>query len=47
MEPAVEQAIWFPDHPLFYDLSDVSFKNRQRKDRLMEQKGKELNMTVK
>ena len=32
----VEQAIceWFADHPLFYDMSDANFKNRQRKDRL-------------
>jgi hypothetical protein len=49
LDPAVEQALceWFADHPLFYDMSDVSFKNRQRKDRLLDQKGKELNMTGK
>ena len=41
LEPAVEQAIceWFADHPLFYD--------RQRKDRLLDQKSKELNMSYK
>uniref|UniRef100_UPI00358F4CC3 uncharacterized protein n=1 Tax=Myxine glutinosa TaxID=7769 RepID=UPI00358F4CC3 len=46
LEPAVEQALceWFADHPLFYNMSDVSFKNRQRKDHLLDQKGKELNM---
>uniref|UniRef100_UPI0035902515 uncharacterized protein n=1 Tax=Myxine glutinosa TaxID=7769 RepID=UPI0035902515 len=46
LEPAVERALceWFADHPMFYDLSDVSFKNRQRKDCLLDQKGTELNM---
>ena len=49
LEPAVEQAIvvWFADHPLFYDMSDANIKNRQRKDRLLDQKGKELNMSGK
>ena len=49
LEPAVEQAIceWFADHSLFYDMSDANFKNRQRKDRLLDQKGKELNMSGK
>ena len=26
-------------------MSDAGFKNRQRKDRLMDQKGQELNMS--
>ena len=49
LEPAVEQAIceWFADHPLFYDMGDANFKNRQRKDRLLDQKGKELNVRGK
>ena len=49
LEPSVEQALceWFADHPLFYDMSDAGFKNRQRKDRLLDQKCKELDMSGK
>ncbi len=45
----VEQGLceWFSDHPSFYDMADFSFKNRQRKDRLLSQKASEINISGK
>lgn len=47
LEAQNEQALckWFADHPLLYDLRHLKFKTHQRKDRLLDQMAKELNMT--
>ena len=36
---------FFAAHPLFYDRSLKVFKDRSKKDRLLDQKGTELGMT--
>ncbi|XP_034048735.1 uncharacterized protein LOC117529938 [Thalassophryne amazonica] len=38
-------AEWFRSHPLFYDQTVKDFKNRQKKDRLLKEKGKELRVS--
>lgn len=36
---------WFAAHPIFYDRSKHDFKNRSRRQQLLEDKGKELGLT--
>ena len=36
---------WFSENPLFYDQSLKDFKNKGKRDRLLEDKAKELNMS--
>lgn len=45
--PAAEEhlAEWFRDNPLFFDQTHMDFKNKSKKDRMLEQKAKELGIT--
>ena len=36
---------FFAEHPLFYDQTLKDFKNHPKKDRLLDDKGKELGMS--
>ena len=36
---------FFADHPLFYNQTTKDFKNRSKKDPLLDDKGKELGMS--
>ena len=46
-EAELELCEWFADNPLFYDQSEVHFKNKQKKDRMLTEKGKEYNLIGK
>ena len=39
-----ELAEWFREHPLFWNHSNEDFKNRQKKNRLLQQKAREMNL---
>ena len=42
-----ELAEWFSVHPIFYDQSARDFKDRQKKDRLLNEKAEEYGLTGK
>ena len=49
LSAAQEQTLadWFSEQPMFFDQTHRDFKDRQKKDRLLADKGKELGMSGK
>lgn len=37
--------IWYLEHPLFYDSSHKDYGNKQKKEHMLSEKAKELNLT--
>lgn len=46
-DPQTEQKLaeWYSEHPLFYDQGHKDYRDRHKKEHLLNEKAKEMNLT--